>query len=252
MWIELAIRTAICVAIISSTQGVVMAQEPKVQPSGDPREVAALEVGKLMKESKAEAMFKLVKDWRAQQPPEVRRRLILELIRFMPSPKKLELTGPPQVIIGEKMPKNAKDVVVFEYDVYRESGRAAWATRELLECLMFPQISSKDSQEEQWRKLQMAYEIAIAHMLLPPTEADISPTTSEKERIRLAGMRAATPSLLTRLAQDKSPVVRLAVARNLRTPYPVVSILENDADPRVSAAAKENAVRARDVNEIPD
>jgi hypothetical protein len=89
-------------------------------------------------------------------------------------------------------------------------------------------------------------------MLLPPTEADISPTTSEKERIRLAGMGAATPSLLTRLAQDKSPAVRLAVARNLSTPFPVIRTLENDADARVSAAAKENAVHARVVNPILD
>jgi hypothetical protein len=173
-------------------------------------------------------------------------------MRLMPSPKKLELKGPPQVIVGYVMPKNAKDVVVLSYDVYREGGRAAWATRQLLECPIFPEVSPKDSQEEQWRTLQMAYEIAIGHMLLPPNEADITPATSEKERIRLASMRAATPSLLTRLAHDKSPAVRLAVARNLSTPLPVVAILETDADPRVSAAAKDNAVHARDVSEIPD
>ena len=89
-------------------------------------------------------------------------------------------------------------------------------------------------------------------MLLPPTEADISPTTSEKERIRLAGMRRATPSLLTRLAKDPSAAVRLAVARNLSTPLPAIYTLENDADARVSAAAKDNAVHARVVNPIPD
>jgi Leucine rich repeat variant len=229
-----------------------MAQEPKVQPSGDPREVAALEVGKLMKESKAEAMFKLVKDWRAQKPPAVRRRLILELIRLMPSPKKLELTGPPQVIIGYEMPKNAKDVVVECYDVYREGGRAAWAIQQLLECPIFPQITAKDSQEQQRKTLQEAYEIVIGHMILPPSEADITPTTSEKERIRLAGMRRATPSLLTRLAQDKSPAVRLAVARNLSTPLEVIDTLRKDPDARVSAAAKDNFRHARGLNPIPD
>jgi hypothetical protein len=224
-----------------------MTQELKVKSSD-----ARSEVGKLMTETKAAAMFKLVKDWRAQQPPEVRRRLILELMRLMPSQKKLELTGPPKVIIGYEMPKNAKDVVVFEYDVYRESGRAAWAIQQLLECPIFPQITAKGSQEEQWKTLQKAYEIVIAHMLMPPNESDISPTTSEKERIRLAEMRRATPSLLTRLAQDKSPAVRLAVARNLSTPLRVVHTLEDDADARVSAAAKENAVNARGLNPIPD
>jgi hypothetical protein len=230
-----------------SPAGGVIAQ-PTRDEIVDADKKAAESFQKFKETTKFGDLNSLVRKWTDTLSSLEKTELIRKLARGLYSKESLSLTDYGSVTVQSriesgKMPK-VENGPVLKQDIFIVGGRCAWAL-EYLTGGELPTISELSSEKEM-RAADYEVWLRIEEASVPEKERIDLSKLAREERLKLAASQDSMAVVLAGLARDKDVAVRKAVASNLKTSiHTLRSLADNDSDPAVRSAAKENLKRAR-------